>query len=399
VSRTADKFFGDSSKFFPVMLLTGARQTGKTTFLRRIAEKKRVYVTLDDPLSRENAKNDPRGFLQSFPAPALIDEIQYAPELLPYIKMAVDESGKPGMFWLTGSQRFHMMKGVTESLAGRVGIAELMGLSNRELLGLPSEPFLPAEFSAPDVEVPDTPSFFRKIWLGSFPRLALGAEEHWRTFYASYTQTYLERDVRALTQVGDLGRFLSFLKAAAARTGGLVNYSDLARDADISTPTAKSWLSVLETSGLVYLLPPFHRSISKRIVKAPKLYFLDTGLCAYLTEWRTPEVLAAGAMAGAFFESWCFAEILKSYRHNGETPPFYFHRDRDGAETDLLIERDGVLHPVEFKKTASPKTDDIKNFRALSNLKLKHAPGALICMRPSPSTLSGGHKVIPASML
>lgn len=399
-ARTLKESFQSSSEFFPVMLLTGARQVGKTTFLRHLSKEKRTYVTLDDPLNRQNAEEDPRGFLQTFAPPVLIDEIQYAPGLLPYIKMMVDENRQPGMFWLTGSQQFHMMKGVSESLAGRVGIVELMGLSNRELMGITSKPFLPETFTVPKKKHEVTlPAFYKKVWQGSYPQVALGDTTHQQSFYASYVQTYLERDVHALTQVGDLTRFLNFLRAAAARTGNLLNYSDLARDADVSVPTAKSWLSILLASGLIYLLPPYYRNITRRIVQAPKLYFLDTGLCAYLTAWTTPEVLNAGAMAGAFFESWCFSEIIKSYRHNGQQPPCYFYRDHNMKEVDLLIEQNGALYPVEFKKTASPKSDDAKNFNVLHQLKMPIGMGAVVCLYPQISTLSSACRIIPATML
>ncbi len=400
IARNIEKHFKSSSHFFPVMLLTGARQVGKTTFLRHIAGKKRKYVTLDDPLNCQNAKNDPRSFLQNFSPPVMIDEIQYAPELLPYIKMIVDEDRSPGSFWLTGSQQFHMMKGVSESLAGRVGIVDLMGLSNRECQSLSSSPFLPETFTCSSkMKQLSVPEFYARIWQGSFPQIALGSAAHWQSFYSSYVQTYLERDVRALTQVGDINRFLNFLRAAAARTGSLLNYSDLSRDADISVPTAKSWLSILQASGLVYLLHPYYRNITRRIVQTPKLYFMDTGLCAYLTEWKTPDVLAAGAMAGAFFESWCFAEIMKSYCHNGQQAPFYFYRDHNLREVDLIIEQNGTLYPVEFKKTASPKSDDAKNFIALKQLKMPIGMGAVVCLYPKITKLRDDCRIIPAPML
>jgi len=307
------------------------------------------------------AKEDPALFFQRFPAPVFIDEIQYAPELLPYIKMEVDKSHRNGLFWLTGSQQFHLMKGVSESLAGRVAVVHLMGFSRRELTGQSrkSRPFLPL----PD-EIQSRittggkltlKELYRLIWRGAFPLMALNDEMDRDLFYSSYVQTYLQRDIRDLARVGDEMAFLRFLRAAAARTGQMLNLSELARDANVAANTAKNWLSILQASGVVYLLEPFYTNVTKRLVKTPKLYFLDTGLCAYLTEWSSPETLEAGAMSGAILESWIMAELLKGYWHNGRRDPFYYYRDKDQKEIDLLIIQDGRVYPLEFKKTASRK--------------------------------------------
>ena len=269
----------------PVLLVTGARQVGKTTLLRHASERRRTYVSLDDPLLLRLAREDPALFMQRFPPPVLIDEIQYAPGLLPHIKMAVDRERKPGLFWLTGSQHFHLMKGVSESLAGRVGVLRLLGLSRRELLGQAgaSRPFLPR--LAQVYKLRDTGgrlglgALFDLVWRGSFPAIALDRKADWQLFYGSYVQTYLQRDIRDLARVGDEIAFLRFLRAAAARTGQLLNLSDLARDADVAPNTAKHWLSILHASGIVYLLEPWHTNVAKRMVKAAKLHFLDTGLC------------------------------------------------------------------------------------------------------------------------
>lgn len=404
--RTLEAAFLEASASFPVVLVTGPRQVGKTTFLHRLREEGRKYVTLDNMLELSMAKEDPRGFLSRHAPPVLIDEIQYAPELLPQIKMMVDEArlaqnpAANGMFWLTGSQQFQLMKGVTQSLAGRVGIVDLLGFSQRELDGRPSTPFLP------DMDFGSTPSrldsmgLFRRVWLGSFPDVALGGGKQWELFYSSYLRTYLERDVRDLANIGDLERFTRFLRAAAARTGQLLNYSDLARDADIAVPTAKAWVGVLKASGLALLLEPYFNNLAKRMVKTPKLFILDTGLCAFLTGWDSPQVLESGAMAGAFFETWCLTEILKSYLHNGRSRvPFYFYRDKGQREIDLLIERDGTLYPVEFKKTASPKLDDARHFKILEQFGKPVGTGALVCLYPELVQLRPDCRVIPAQLL
>ncbi len=385
LTRTLERFVSGAAASFPVLLLTGARQVGKTSLLRRLAGEERNYVTLDDPLALRLAREDPALFLKRFPPPVLVDEIQYAPQLLPHVKMAVDETRRPALFWLTGSQPFHLMKGVSESLAGRVAVVSLLGLSHRELLGRGVEvlPFVPTGEISGTPEgspAPTLAELYTTIWRGAFPALAADAALDRTLFYGSYFQTYLQRDVRDLARVGDESAFVRFVRAAAARTGQLLNLSDLARDADVAPNTAKSWLSILQASGMVYLLEPWHSNVTKRLVKAPKLYFLDSGFAAYLTEWSSPATLEAGAMSGAILETWVVDEILKSYLHNGLQAPLYHYRDRDRREIDLLIHRDGVIHPVEIKKTASPRREDARAFSALAATGARVGAGAVICL-------------------
>lgn len=402
VPRTLEPAIIKAAEQFIVVLLTGARQVGKTTLLRQLSHGTRTYVTLDDPLVLSLAKTDPALFMQRFPPPVLIDEIQYAPELLPYIKMAADRAGQPGLFWLTGSQQFHLMQGVSESLAGRVAVLHLLGLSRRELLGqgLDAPPFLPtpaeiAHRSAQGSRLTLRELYWR-IWRGALPAMALNDLVDRDLFYSSYVQTYLQRDVRALAKVGDELAFLRFLRAAAARTGQLLNLTDLARDADVVPNTAKSWLSILLTSEIVYLLEPYHSNLSQRLVKAPKLYFLDTGLAAYLTEWASPETLEAGALSGPILETWIVAELLKSYWHNGRRPPFYFYRDKDHREIDLLLIQDGITYPLEIKKTASPGREDVRHFAALERLGMSIGPGGVICLAEQWLPLTASAQSIPA---
>lgn len=403
--RTLELFFKKAAAQFPVMLVTGARQVGKTTFLKHLRKAGRTYITLDDPLILSLAREDPALFMQRFPAPILIDEIQYAPQLLPYIKMAVDQDRHPGRFWLTGSQQFPLMKGVSESLAGRVGIVNLLGLSRRESLGRSREstPFLPtpkglARRLQPGAEL-SLKELYRIIWRGSLPTMALIAETDRDLFYSSYVQTYLQRDVRNLARVGDEMAFLRFLRAAAARSGQLLNVAALARDAEVAFNTAKSWLSILQTSGIVYLLEPYHANVTKRLVKAPKLYFLDTGLCAWLTAWDSPETLAAGAVSGAILETWIMAELLKTWWHNGRPAPFYFYRDKEQQEVDLLIVQDGTIYPLEFKKSASPGKDAVRHFQALEKLKMPIGPGGVICLTMQSLPLTPTTSSIPVSAI
>lgn len=389
---------------FPVLLVTGPRQVGKTTLLKHISEAGRNYVTLDDPLLRRLAMEEPELFLERFEAPVIIDEIQYAPGLLPYIKMRVDRAGDKGAYWLTESHMFHLMKGASESLAGRVGIVHLLGLSHAELVGRSSAPFLPTrerlqarQKTSGSGSLADA---FSAIHRGSLP--ALHAEKERpdiEPYYSSYVQTFLQRDIRELSQVGDVLAFLRFLTAVAARTGQMLQYADLARDVGISQPTAKKWLSLLVTSGLAVLVEPWYSNTLTRMIKAPKLYFLDTGLAAYLTRWTTAEALEAGALSGAFFETFVVSEILKSWYNAGKTPPVFYYRDKDRNEIDLILEADGVLHPVEIKKSAHPGKDAIAAFRLLANAGRNVGPGGVVCCASEYLPLDAQNSVIPWWMI
>lgn len=381
-SRTLKQIIENSSKNFKVILISGMRQIGKTTFLKNICKKNRTYVTLDNPNDLLMAKQEPQFFFQTYKPPLLIDEIQYAPEIFPYIKMLVDESNDKGLIWMTGSQQFLLMQGVSESLAGRLAIFDMLGFSlyERQGIGEKQKPFLPSLNVILQLKKQDLKETFKTIWKGSFPQIVLEDDSQWSIFYSSYLRTYLERDVRQLLKVGDQMSFLKFLKVVAARTAQELNIADIARNVDIAPNTAKSWLSILEASGVIYLLQPYFNNISKRTTKKPKLYFTDTGLCAYLTEWNTPETLETGAMSGAFFETFVIMEILKSYYHNGEHPSFYYYRDNTGVEIDLLISSNGALYPIEIKKTSNPSKDMIKNFRILEKTNQKLGYGCLICL-------------------
>ncbi len=400
IKRTSEDVIQKLSKQFKVVLVTGARQVGKSTLLKHCDEN-RNYVSLDDLSERELAINEPKLFLETHKAPLIIDEIQYAPELLSYIKLIVDKSDKKGQYWLTGSQQFHLMKNVSESLAGRVGILDLMGLSLVELSQTPNnEPFFPdleyIEKRRENHKNYSTSNIFKIIYNGSFPALNNQDEFQDRNaFYSAYIRTYIERDIRDLSSISNEMKFLNFIRVVAARTGQVLKYSELANAVDISEPTAKTWLSVLVSSNIVYLLEPYYRNITKRMTKMPKIYFLDTGLCSYLTGWSSPEVIEKGAMNGAFFETFVVSEILKSYRHNGERPLIYWYRDTQQKEIDLLIERDGKLHPIEIKLTSNPNKSMLKHFKVLDN----QGYGGLICMRESDIPLTEDVSAIPISYI
>lgn len=403
--RTLAATINQVSSTFPVLLLTGPRQVGKTTLLEDCTTPERRYVTLDDLEQRALAQADPTLFLQMHSPPVIIDEVQYAPQLFGAIKIVVDKDKRPGLFWLTGSQKFHLMQGVVETLAGRVAILDLLGLAQIEIRdqAKTSRPFLPTiewiTHARPQAKTMGIMDLYGTIWRGSFPKVVLNPDTPRDIFYSSYIQTYIQRDVRALTRVGDEMAFSRLLRAAAARTGQLINYAEMARDVDVDMKTIKSWLSILETSGLIYILQPYHNNVTSRLIKTPKLYFLDTGLCAYLTQWSTPEALEAGAMSGAILETYMLAEIIKSYWHNGKTAHFYFYRDRDQKEIDLLIEQDGQLYPIEFKKSASPSLNAAKNFPALEKLGYPIGPGAVVCLKETDVPLSRNVTAIPIGYL
>jgi uncharacterized protein len=389
IKRTLSKAVQKASKSFRVILLTGPRQVGKTTLLQDLQKTTRSYVTLDDLNTRIKATDDPAGFIQLLDLPVLIDEVQYAPELFSYIKMIVDQEKKTGLFWLTGSQQFEMMKNVRESLAGRVGILRLQGISLAEIQGRENlAPFLPTpeiikerQQTAKPLTLPEV---FHKIWCGSYPEVVIQDGENWEIFYDSYVTTYIQRDVRDYLKISDQAQFLKFMQIAASRTGQLLKYSDIATAIGVSEPTIKSWLTVLEASGIIYILQPYFNNQTKRFIKTPKLYFMDTGLCSYLTGWLNPGVLVRGAMSGAMLETYVVAEIIKSYLHNGRNPRIYFYRDKEQYEIDLLIEENGVLHPLEIKQSASLKNIDIKAFKLLPKLKATIGRGAVICLIKDP---------------
>lgn len=400
--RLAESVIKKQEKMFKTILVTGARQVGKTTMLKNIKPNIN-YITLDDMILNQSAVEDPELFLKANKPPIIIDEIQYAPNLLRYIKIAVDNSEKKAMYYLTGSQQFNLMKDISESLAGRVGILNLLGLSLREIKEIDfNEPFIPTEEYLNERQKYEKEISYNEIWniihKGSMPAL-YQEESDVDMFYAMYVSTYIERDVRSLTQVGDTLSFLKFMTALASRIGQLLNLNSIANEVGITIPTAQRWLSILVASNIVYVLEPYYNNIMKRAVKTPKIYFLDTGLAAYLTKWKTSEVLEAGAMAGNFFENYVIVEIIKSYYNSGELrPPVYFYRDKEKKEINLIIEQNGKLYPIEIKKTANPSKDMIENFKVLETVK-EVGEGAIICMYDKIINLDEKNKVIPYKYL
>lgn len=405
IPRHAEKTISKLAKMFGAVLVAGPRQVGKTTMLREITSDA-GYVSLDDPILRAAANEESGTFFKDNPPPVFVDEIQKAPALFEQIKLILDRDRKKGQFFLSGSQQFRMMKGVSESLAGRLGLVTLLGFSLRELHGVAfDQPFLPTEeyFTQRRQRLAAIPydTVWHTIHRGSMPELHENPDFDWQMFYGAYVRTYIDRDVRELTEIGDTVKFTRFMTATAASTGQLLNLASLARDVGISQPTAERWLSILVASNLVYLLQPYSNNRIKRAIKTPKLYFLDTGLAAYLTRWSTVDVLKNGAMAGAFFETFVIGEIIKSYYNAGVLePPLYFYRDRDMNEIDLLLEEGGTLHPIEIKKHADPSKKDVAAFDLLDKLPdVRRGSGGVVCLYDNLVALKGEERVIPVGYL
>ena len=390
-----------------VIVLTGARQVGKSTMLKEIY-KELHYVSLDRPLVRESAKNNSSLFFEENRPPVIVDEIQKAAELFDYIKDIVDENKMKGQFYLTGSQSMTLMKNVSDSLAGRAGIIKLLGLSVRELAENPyRKPFLPRRECMAEAEVGSKGFGYSQliscVHKGFFPELYEVESDlyDWADYYSSYFQTYIEKDIRDVLNIQDESAFIKFVKATAALTGEMLNMKKLAEICGKDVKTVKSWLSVLESSGLVYLLEPYYNNFNKRMIKTPKLYFLDTGLACWLLGWNTPKQLTSGAMWGHIFESFVVGEILKSYYNDGMVKaPLYYYRDKDKNEIDIVIEEGGVLYPVEIKASSEPTKSMVKSFRLLERVPGKEVgTGAIICLAKERLPLKEDVWILPAQSI
>jgi len=356
IPRSLDPTLRRAAREFPVVVLTGPRQSGKTTLLQRSFGARHAYVSLEPPDVRAAAEGDPRGFLAVHPPPVILDEIQYAPGLLPYVKELVDaKRSRPGQFLLTGSQNLGMSAAVTESLAGRAAVLRLLPLSWREIAREPGRK-LPWERGR---AVPEAGVGSGRLWpafvRGTYPELAAHPRRDFTLWHSSYVQTYLERDVRSLRQVGDLVEFQRFLRAVAARSAQLLDLSDLARELGVAVNTAKAWLSVLEATYQVFLLRPYHANVGKRLVKTPKLYMADVGLLCYLTGIRTAREAQEGPLCGAIFETAVVSEVIRTLTHHGREPRAHFWRTSAGSEVDLLVEEGARLIPLEAKASATPR--------------------------------------------
>ena len=392
------------SKEYACILLTGPRQVGKTTVLRTLMTDSRKYVTLDDLEERGLAKRDPAMFLQMHPAPLMIDEVQYAPELFTYIKIEIDKGAAPGSYWLTGSQAFSVMELAQESLAGRTAVLHMTSLSQHEIFGSGDCPPFTLELTTLKVrETTHQPAgikeIYERIWHGSMPGLISGKFTDRDVFYSSYLQTYIDRDVKEQVQLSDPLLFRDFVRATACRAGQMLNLHDIAGDVGVSDDTAKRWLQVLEKSDIIFLLRPYSNNLLKRTVKTPKLYFFDTGLVAYLTRYSSPEILANGAINGAILENFVAAELLKSYHNNGKECLLWYYRDRSSNEIDLVIESDGLLHPLEIKRSVNPGSELTGVFGLLDKASIPRGKGAILCMRSTLSAVDSENFIVPIWMI
>lgn len=404
IERDLGKKILELSKDYACVLLTGPRQVGKTTLLKQLMQANRNYVTLDDLDERRLAQQEPATFLAVHDAPLLIDEVQYAPQLFSYIKMAIDAGAEPGSFWLTGSQAFLMMELAQESLAGRVAVLHMSGLSQHEIYG--SGEAMPFIIDLQDLKKrkslgmsADLQSIYERIWKGSLPGYISGKFKDRNVFYSSYIQTYIDRDVSELLERVDKLLFQDFIRAAACRAGQMLNVHDIAQDVGVSDDTAKRWLQILEKSDIIFFLRPYSNNLLKRTVKTPKMYFFDTGLVAYLTRYTTPEILQNGAINGAILENYVVSEIRKSYANVAQEALLWYYRDTRSNEIDMVLECDGILHPLEIKRSVNPASQLINAFTVLDKGSVPRGKGAILCMRPELSAVDADNYIIPIWMI
>lgn len=404
INRTLETKFLKMTDFFKAVLVTGPRQVGKTTMLKHLAKDNRTYVSLDDESARSLAKEDPRLFFMRYKPPILIDEVQKAPELFPYIKMMCDNSEETGLFWLTGSQQFSMMKHITESLAGRVGIMNLHPLSYSEINGVSfSEPLtfeLDALLRREAEAAPfDLNTIFEFIWRGGMPQVQLADAEQRSAYYDSYINTYIMRDVTNEGGVSDFYKFSKFLSACAATVGDQLNIANLASITGISAPTASAWLDLLQGLHIVYLLVPYANNKLKRLAKTPKLYFWDTGLCAYLAKWLTKDTLLQGHDCGKYFENYVICELLKELHYSSANFDLSYFRDSNSKEIDLMLETSGLIHPLEIKMSSNPDRREVKKYDVLSKNEIPRGNGGILCMTPTATPISEHDFYIPINLL
>ena len=406
IKRTLEKRITEISQEYSCLLLIGPRQVGKTTMLEHLMEgTPRKRVTLDDVDERKLAKTDPALFLDLHPAPVLIDEVQYAPELFSYIKIKVDNGAAPGSFWLTGSQSFRLMELAQESLAGRTAILHMSALSQNELYGNgETEPFsldLAALNHRKDLQSPVSSvlEMYKRIWEGGMPGHRSGRYTDRDVFYSSYIQSYIDRDVSEMIPGVDKLLYADFIRAAACRAGQMLNIHDIAGDVGVSDDTAKRWLTIMKKSEIIFFLRPYSNNLLKRTIKTPKMYFFDTGLVAYLTKYSSPEILMNGAINGAILENYTVAEIIKTYHNCAKEPLLHYYRDKESNEIDLVMESDGELHPMEIKKSTSPASELASAFKILDKSSLPRGTGAILCMRNELSAVSREVLIVPIWMI
>ena len=405
IHRTLEQKIMDISRDYSCLLLIGPRQVGKTTMLEHLMEGSgRQKVTLDDVENRRLAQSDPALFLEMHPAPVLIDEVQYAPQLFSYIKINVDNGAAPGSYWLTGSQAFQLMELAQESLAGRTAIVHMSALSQSELYGDGTTEPLSLKLEKLNrrkehLSNCNSMEMFERIWNGGMPGHRSGRYTDRDVFYSSYIQTYINRDVSDMIPGVDKLLFADFIRAAACRVGQMLNTHDIAQDVGVSDDTAKRWLQVLEKSEVIFYLRPYSNNLLKRTVKTPKMYFFDTGLAAYLTKYSSPEILMNGAINGAILENYTVAEIRKTWLNSAKECLLHYYRDKDTNEIDMVIEADGELHPLEIKKSTNPGTELASAFKVLDKGSVPRGAGAILCLREEISAIDRNTFILPIWMI
>lgn len=405
INRTLERKFLHMNSFFKAILVTGARQVGKTTMLKHLAkDQDRTYVSLDNMMARTLAQTDPVLFFQTYKPPIIIDEIQKAPELFEQIKIICDENEAPGQFWLTGSQQYSMMKNIRETLAGRVGILSLYSFSREETdkINFTNE----LDFSLPcllerqkSVQKNNIVDTFGYIWRGGMPQVLPADAEQRQEYYNSYVDTYLMRDVSDAGRITDVVKFQKFLRACAALVSEQVNYKTLAEAAEITQPTAREWLRVLQGLGIVYLLQPYANNELKRLTKTPKLYFCDTGLCAFLSMWLTRDTLMNGAASGHYFENYVVMELVKHYAYAKSKANLTYYRDSNAKEIDVFVEENNQIHPLEIKKSANPDRREVKKYEFLDKTELIRSHGGIVCMCEEVIPIDEKNSFIPCNLI
>ncbi len=397
IDREAENTINEVAQAFKVLLVTGPRQVGKTTLLKSIMPDNMNYVSLDDKLTRELAQNDPKLFLEEHPYPLLIDEVQYAPNLFSYIKIKVDEIKEPSMYWLTGSQQFKLMKNVQESLAGRVGIVRLNSLTYNEINNrkLKKEMFDPKKII--DAEIIGVNDLYENIFKGGMPEIYVNDKMKRIFFFNSYIETYLTKDVENIISISNMETFKNFMITIASRNGEQLNYSKIGSEVGITDKTVKSWLNILVTSGIIYLLTPYNLSREKRVNHMPKIIWMDSGLCSFLAGYEDARTLQMSSNAGHYLESYIISEIVKSYNSHGLEANISYFRDKDKHEIDLVFFNATEIYPFEIKKTASPNKEMISSFKYLKDSKKKVMPGGIICLCDKLMRIEENNYCIPVS--
>ena len=405
IKRELERKFLAMNEVFKAVMVTGARQVGKSTMLKKLAEnEERTYVNLDNSRDRELAKSDPGLFFQVYKPPVLIDEAQKAPELFEQIKILCDESDQTGLFWLTGSESKKLLKGAQDSLAGRICILKMYSLSQREKSG--NSDLGKMSFSYDSLlersgyfSGNDLMDVYTHIWEGGMPGTIGMTAEQRMEYYRSYIETYLMRDAVDDNGISDTEGFRKVIRACASFAGNLVNYSDIASAGNVSLPTAKDWVNILQSMGIIFLLEPFSNNELKRMIKTPKLYFCDTGLCAYLSMWTSMETLLNGAASGYFYENYVVSEFLKMYACSKNKTNMTFYRDTNQKEIDIVLEENGTLHPLEIKRSSNPGKKATSSFHLLEKSSLKIGEGGIICMAEKPFPLDEKNNIIPCNII